>query len=433
MEFDPDRKFGELHKDSKALHDVTEEIINVALVEAPPDNQTLDIRFLTPRDPSAKWYLNEDCAEYELTPPGIRTRYVAVSYCWSHSQAATTSIPAYMVYDAVDSSIPPRRIKCPDMVFHRAFTFARKHRIRHVWIDQECIDQDDPADISKHLKMMDQLYAQSSYTLAVLSNTLKTPEQVSALTAMLQTTQITGTPLIDALDHVFSDTWFTRTWTMHEQYCTRPGSLRLLVPIEPDITRFSSVEPWVLGNDICLASGILQDHLFGLTYRLRRPQINGIEDQTTGLLLKWQRHFKSSAAHARTCGFTSSLNISDLAFWDMFLILQDSNNSVVADRLSIVGNVYRSPLRLLSERLDSNKYKYSTCMLALIMANRYQDRTSRFDEISQWWIHLSDCSLTDLVCDRNLLRNFVCSKAGKARGLGSRLRSWCGTYTSKMR
>jgi hypothetical protein len=38
MEFDPDRTFGELHDDSKALHDVIEEIIDVALVEAPPDN-----------------------------------------------------------------------------------------------------------------------------------------------------------------------------------------------------------------------------------------------------------------------------------------------------------------------------------------------------------------------------------------------------------
>jgi hypothetical protein len=84
MQFDPDRKFGELHKDSKALHDVIEEIIDVALVEAPPDNQTLDIRFVTPRDRSADWHLNEKCAEYELTPPGIRTRYVAVSYCWSN-------------------------------------------------------------------------------------------------------------------------------------------------------------------------------------------------------------------------------------------------------------------------------------------------------------------------------------------------------------
>jgi hypothetical protein len=330
-----------------------------------------------------------------------------------------------MVYDAVDSSIPPRRIKCPEMVFHRAFTFARKHYIRHVWIDQESIDQNDPADISKHLKLMDQLYAQSSYTIAVLSNTLKIPEQVSAFTAMLQTTQNAntleqasaaftamlrttqnaGTLLIDALGHMFSDTWFTRTWTMHEQYCTWPASLFILVPIEPGITRFNGW--WVLGNDICFDSLTLQNQLSHLSRHYRHSRTSSRDHLRVEVLDKCRMHLRSVTEHASTHGFTSISKMSRFTSWNMFRVLQDSKNLVVADRISIVGNVYGSPLRLLSERLDSHKYAYSTCMLALILVNRYREPVSRFHAINQCWAQLSRLSVTGLTDAEDLLREML--------------------------
>jgi len=108
MQFDPDRTFGDIHKDSKSLCDNIEEIIDIALVEAPGD-EPLNLRFVTPRDQSDDWYLNDACAEYELTAPGYRTDYTAVSYCWSHSQstAGLAQIPEYNVYDAFDRDLPP--------------------------------------------------------------------------------------------------------------------------------------------------------------------------------------------------------------------------------------------------------------------------------------------------------------------------------------
>ena len=157
MQFDPDRTFGDIHKDSKSLCDNIEEIIDIALVEAPGD-EPLNLRFVTPRDQSDDWYLNDACAEYELTAPGYRTDYTAVSYCWSHSQstAGLAQIPEYNVYDAFDGDLPPRPVRCPKIVFHRAFAFARKYKIRYVWIDQECINQYDPADIEKHLQRLEE-------------------------------------------------------------------------------------------------------------------------------------------------------------------------------------------------------------------------------------------------------------------------------------
>jgi len=236
MQFDPDRTFGEIHSDSKSLHERIEEIIDIALVEAPSD-EAPKLRFVTPRDYSRAWYLNDACTDYDLTAPGYQLDYIAVSYCWSYSKSKDSMpvIPRYRLYDALHEGLPSRRIRCPEMVFHRAFAFARKNRIRHVWNDQECINQEDPEDIEKHLKIMAQLYQKSTWTVAILSTVLHTADQLRALSALsaghsTQLMELFQTPeLLDAMTHalklVTSDKWFTRTWTMHEQSCTHPAHL----------------------------------------------------------------------------------------------------------------------------------------------------------------------------------------------------------------
>ncbi|CAN9209379.1 unnamed protein product [Alternaria alternata] len=44
------------------------------------------------------------------------------------------------------------------MVFHRAWYFARARGIPYVWIDQECIYQDNTEDKERHLQIMDKIY-----------------------------------------------------------------------------------------------------------------------------------------------------------------------------------------------------------------------------------------------------------------------------------
>jgi len=86
MEFDPDRKFGDIHKDCETLCDSVQEMIDVALVEV-SDAGPFNLRFITPRDTSDDWYLNDACADYDLTPPCYQENYIAVFYCWRHSQS----------------------------------------------------------------------------------------------------------------------------------------------------------------------------------------------------------------------------------------------------------------------------------------------------------------------------------------------------------
>jgi hypothetical protein len=60
--------------------------------------------------------------------------------------------------------------------------------IRYVWIDQLCVDQNDPSDVEKHLQCMQRVYAKSSYTLAPFSCCLGDPYMIRSLRSFLQET-----------------------------------------------------------------------------------------------------------------------------------------------------------------------------------------------------------------------------------------------------
>jgi hypothetical protein len=54
-----------------------------------------------------------------------------------------------------------------------------------------------------------------------------------------------------------------------------------------------------------------------------------------------------------------------------FSTFQSCQNSVLADRISIIGNACMLPWRLLSNRLNRAEFSYSTCIFALLLANRF--------------------------------------------------------------
>lgn len=69
-----------------------------------------------------------------------------------------------------DSS--PRSLRYAPVVFHRAMRYARAKGYDHVWIDQECIYQNDSADVERHLQILHRIYRASKVMIAVLSHPL---------------------------------------------------------------------------------------------------------------------------------------------------------------------------------------------------------------------------------------------------------------------
>lgn len=86
--------------------------------------------------------------------------------------------------------------------------------------------------------------------------------------------------------------------------------------------------------------------------------------------------------------FTSKM----VAFFSMF---ESCQNMVLSDRISIVGNACLLPWRLNSNLLNDAQFSYSTCIFALLLANRFpksEDRRKAIystNSFTEWF----DCNM----------------------------------------
>jgi hypothetical protein len=160
-------------------------------------------------------------------------------------------------------------ISCPPLVFYRSMQFARQRRCPYLWIDQDCINQNDAGDIEKHLQIMHRVYSESRWTVAPLSfmipdwlniYVLKFLEQ--GLPAKDERSLYIATCAIKLLHYMARDRWFKRTWILQEKQCA--ASLFLFVPIPPDRELpdeerlKKKFRPPLVGNDLCIELASIQ-------------------------------------------------------------------------------------------------------------------------------------------------------------------------------
>ena len=216
MQDDRALTFQPIHGHKDALRVAVKDIERIALVES-YEIGPLRLRFLEPYPQGGSK------SDYILTPAReIRLAdlndydYIAVSYVWTHSQPLDgITFPVYRIWDGVNLEKPPRLLRCPPIVFHRVVQYAETAKLERIWIDQECIDQDDPNDVEKHLQDMHRIYRFSRMTVAVLSKVSRRWEGlISYLRSeldqsyLIERVQIVGTLLSEMIDNP----WFTRSW-----------------------------------------------------------------------------------------------------------------------------------------------------------------------------------------------------------------------------
>ena len=98
--------------------------------------------------------------------PGERN-YLAVSYCWESSRSLEDNkLPQQFLMVTTEETRKPR---CPRSVLFRAVRYAQSKRIPYIWIDQECIEQDDPADKEYYIRCMHEIFSQSRHTIGLLT------------------------------------------------------------------------------------------------------------------------------------------------------------------------------------------------------------------------------------------------------------------------
>ncbi|KAH6715572.1 heterokaryon incompatibility protein-domain-containing protein [Leptodontidium sp. MPI-SDFR-AT-0119] len=338
-----------------------------------------------------------DCEKVPLFPNEAKfsncDHFVAVSYCWPPLQYDTEGNAIqhkgrYSVKD-LDGRVRPNR--APEDVITRAVEFAAQSGIRLIWIDQECIDQEDPADKELGIQVMDKVYQRAFLSIGLLRSRIESQDTLRALHHVLTNSDdfegfsnanIPTPDLVESLisffGHVMNDPWHTRAWVLQESLSAGPRMVLLLqrspeVIIEglPGISKTLSVSEVALHLDLFImlidyATGFLLKSLTTL------PITNNLTQKRLSLLRQFRRfspgderslepkwtHRAGLAQPRRSCNAAVALSY-----------LRTRDNTHVPDRLAILANLCNYDIRLNTIQVEKNHQHLGPCVFALALIN----------------------------------------------------------------
>ena len=355
--------------------------------------------------------------------------HVAVSYCWSRGGRGRHASPTPIGQGAnprdqhlrpskrrrlsphqKGSSIKPpydimtgagmRRGRVRRDIMDRALRYAANKGLSFIWIDQECIEQDDPVEKELAIQSMHLVFRCSEYPLGLLTAKLVRQDHIDALNfairyscgdttlrdADVKSGGFLGTPGRERPVHSFirsfaevlkilaRDRWLTRGWIMQEMVLagekmvfsvpcdpslTKPDwggnvegelhfTLDQLVPIVDDVLSRDETtrkfDDFISTMDKRLDVG----EVFYATYRKLRHITLGTNADGDN----------SMNGHYHVCNPLEAV-----------LYLEGRSNSRHGDRLAIVADLCDYAVRLNSTKLDELGFGYSTCLLAMMLLN----------------------------------------------------------------
>lgn len=369
MQKDTGLDFWEIHGSEDAFLAAVEEIERVALTER-PFHVPIRLRFITPC-PDSK--TDHDYVITDASTHRTGSVYVAVSYTWLHEQSLDgLTIPDYRIKDLSDNANVPRPPRCPPIVFHRAMQYARTRGYTNVWIEQECIHQDDPTDVERYLQVMHRIYSNSKVTIAVLATSSGRIDlhTIGHFKSLLESTSCE--PTDQSIQHVAfrkwfcdvsDDRWFSRTWAFQEKLSAE--HVELLLPITAQLSAESTVY-----EDLCIDI-------------VRMWTIARWSSITCAVSVEKQMEMPNHMNNSRSRPAPRRLILESIV--DIYEQMEQCENSVLADRLAILANICDLAYRLASTKLDHPQYSYSTCLVVLIFSNVWPDwekRQMRYKELS---------------------------------------------------
>ncbi|TKA65245.1 hypothetical protein B0A49_07964 [Cryomyces minteri] len=123
--------------------------------------------------------------------------YLAVSYCWESASSIPVSAGHSTPHQyTIETRNGLRRNKVPSHVLDRVIAYARG-LTKFIWIDQECIVQDDPRDQQDGIQAMDMGYQRASFCVGLLDVVIDQQRHIDALVAMYEAEGVNESQLKD--------------------------------------------------------------------------------------------------------------------------------------------------------------------------------------------------------------------------------------------
>lgn len=179
---------------------------------------------------------------------------LSVSYTWEQSQFEGQESSEFWVTDSGQSG--RAKINARGSVVSRVLTYIKHSKAPGFWMDKDCIDQsDDAANKAKKqmaIQSMDLIYRFGEHSVAFLTTPIRTTFQARLLSKLMLDKWIfqqdsigriklkrfvsmrKAQAMIALLEHILSDSWWTRAWTYHEESCASTKMV-ILLPHYPHV------------------------------------------------------------------------------------------------------------------------------------------------------------------------------------------------------
>lgn len=178
-----------------------------------------------------------DCAEY-----------VAVSYCWK-SGAATVSADGDKYFD-ITISLGVRTNRAPYSIMERAIAYAAYRELPFIWIDQECIEQNDEVEKQSIVEHMDCIFHRARQVVALTTTVVPSARLWFVIHALRRDDleDAVDPPAVQCLAELLAkDDWFDRASTLQE-ILVSTRMIDFLLPVASHVPglvmRLSVSEDW---------------------------------------------------------------------------------------------------------------------------------------------------------------------------------------------
>ncbi|KAL0938424.1 uncharacterized protein CTRU02_205034 [Colletotrichum truncatum] len=321
--------------------------------------------------------------------------FVAVSYCWSSQEDdESEDKDKAQPYTVIEENGTRRPVRASRATIDRVVRFARENGFRMIWIDQECIEQDNPTEKELSIQSMDLVYQKAHTCIGLMS--IKWEQR--HLNAFLLDAELSakgkqennrrgprpvrkGPPLppeefmedlVEAVYGLVYDRWNTRAWVLQEAFIASDRMLLLFPRVEPvDVSGWWFVCHEKSLTELAVSLHMIQD---ALEYYVLPHFPRDIMTAEKG---SWQAKFFDDIRffYPRSIDTLFRLSLGD--FWERkgcdaataLAFLKRRDLFRVADRIAILANICGYEKRLNTTELEKSGRNLSHCLLSLAIIN----------------------------------------------------------------
>jgi Heterokaryon incompatibility protein (HET) len=326
--------------------------------------------------------------------------YVAVSYCWPQPETSSWIQQAiidrllvrlfYAILNAtsflffslfgfkmqqlfvnqpyvVRTASKFRHNRAPREILDRAINYAMHEGVRLIWIDQECIEQDIRTDKEAGIQSMDLVYQRAKKPVGLLNAEIKTQAHLDALLQLVEGEEFAAEQYkaaVEVLELLAQDRWLTRAWVFQE-IIAAGETMELLIRCNPDLEK--SIYLGRVPGEVTISVEALVNCLGWISSRtdnLPDALKTRAESATQWLIQMAPSYGYQDGELERNPELRFGCN-----GLQAFKLLSKRENSLVPDRLAIMGNLCNYPIRIDTHQVTSDAYSFSACALALALLN----------------------------------------------------------------